>query len=94
MNVLRDIDISVEGVSSFTLNLSPILDLTLFTVFMVKIYNSSSNSLTISVGSGDVPGTSGGSGAGGLKTRVEYMQDIHQSSFLYTICSTTVTVII
>ena len=90
MNVLANINISVEGVSSFTLNLSPNLDLTLLAGFMVKIYNSSANSLTISVGSGDVPGTSGGSGAGGLKTRVEYMQD----NLPYTICSTTVTVII
>ena len=52
MDILANINISVEGVSSFTLNLSPNLDLTLITGFMVKIYSSSSNSLTISVGSG------------------------------------------
>ena len=52
--------------------LSENLDLTAVTGFVVEAQNTSSQALTIAVGAGDVPGTTGGTGAGGLKTRVEY----------------------
>ena len=52
--------------------LSEDLDLTAVTGFVVEAQNTSSQALTIAVGAGDVPGTTGGTGAGGLQTRVEY----------------------
>ena len=46
---------------------------------------------TIKVGVGDVPGTTGGSGTGGLQTRVEYMQDIFPNSGANKVTSTNIT---
>ena len=46
---------------------------------------------TVKVGTGTVPGTSGGSGAGGLQTRVEYMQSTFPNSGSNKVTSTNIT---
>ena len=60
---------SQNGLGLSTLIIGSSISLTGLTV-MDAGYNA--NNLVIHVGAGDVPGTTGGSGAGGLQTRVEY----------------------
>lgn len=76
-----------------TVTLSPTLDLTQLTDFVTGTTTNNTN-CDIKVGAGDVPGTSGGTGLGGLKTRVEYMESTFPNNGPNKVTSTAVTFII
>ena len=66
---------AATGQNLGNVTLCPTLDLTLLNSFTTSKYPAVGNTqCVVKVGAGDVPGTSGGTGAGGLQTRVEYMQ--------------------
>ena len=62
----------MKNAGNITVTLSSTLDLTVLTTFNT-LGGYQPPGITVKVGAGDVPGTTGGSGAGGLQTRVEYM---------------------
>ena len=79
-----------------TVTLSSTLDLTQIPAgnFVTSSGGNDNCTGNISVGAGDVPGTSGGTGTGGLQTRVEYMENQHPNSGVNKVTSTNITFII
>ena len=60
-----------------SLNLGSAIDLTTLGLLL----DNNPSSLVVNCGTGDVPGTTGGTGTGGLQTRVEYMEDNFGSTY-------------